>query len=82
MGVLASIEWIGIGSCIRSIDVCFCLASVSEGFGAFITEWDKVAEICEEMLATEASTQMYAERLTELAGNYFLDVLSLILYSK
>nr|BAD03213.1 glycosyl hydrolase family 85-like protein [Oryza sativa Japonica Group]BAD03582.1 glycosyl hydrolase family 85-like protein [Oryza sativa Japonica Group] len=36
-------------------------------------EWDKVVEICEEMLATEASTQMYAERLTELAGNYFLD---------
>uniref|UniRef100_A0A0D9Z740 Cytosolic endo-beta-N-acetylglucosaminidase TIM barrel domain-containing protein n=1 Tax=Oryza glumipatula TaxID=40148 RepID=A0A0D9Z740_9ORYZ len=36
--------------------------------GAFITEWDKVAEICEEMLATEASAQMYAERLTELAG--------------
>nr|BAD62397.1 glycosyl hydrolase family 85-like protein [Oryza sativa Japonica Group] len=31
-------------------------------------EWDKVAEICKEMLATEASAQMYAERLTELAA--------------
>uniref|UniRef100_A0A0E0PL26 mannosyl-glycoprotein endo-beta-N-acetylglucosaminidase n=1 Tax=Oryza rufipogon TaxID=4529 RepID=A0A0E0PL26_ORYRU len=36
--------------------------------GTFITEWEKGAEICEEMLATEASAQMYAERLTELAA--------------
>ncbi|XP_039838871.1 cytosolic endo-beta-N-acetylglucosaminidase 1-like isoform X2 [Panicum virgatum] len=35
--------------------------------GTFITEWDKGAEVCKEMLATEASAQMYAERLTELA---------------
>jgi len=35
--------------------------------GTFITEWDEGAEICKEMLATEASAQMYAERLTELA---------------
>ncbi|RCV18184.1 hypothetical protein SETIT_3G280100v2 [Setaria italica] len=36
--------------------------------GTFITEWDKGAEVCKEMLATEASAQMYAERLTELAA--------------
>ncbi|KAL6838252.1 hypothetical protein ACP4OV_031924 [Aristida adscensionis] len=36
--------------------------------GTFITEWDKGAEVCKEMLATEASAQMYADRLTELAA--------------
>ncbi|KAF8720086.1 hypothetical protein HU200_024864 [Digitaria exilis] len=36
--------------------------------GTFITEWDDGAEVCKEMLATEASAQMYAERLTELAA--------------
>ncbi|KAL6630980.1 hypothetical protein ACP70R_028320 [Stipagrostis hirtigluma subsp. patula] len=36
--------------------------------GTFIAEWDKGAEVCKEMLATEASAQMYAERLTELAA--------------
>ncbi|CAL5094334.1 unnamed protein product [Urochloa decumbens] len=36
--------------------------------GTFIAEWDKGTEVCKEMLATEASAQMYAERLTELAA--------------
>ncbi|XP_062231133.1 cytosolic endo-beta-N-acetylglucosaminidase 1-like isoform X3 [Phragmites australis] len=41
--------------------------------GTFITEWDKGAEVCREMLATEASAQMYAERLTELAATLGFD---------
>jgi endo-beta-N-acetylglucosaminidase D len=41
---------------------------VPKVLGTFITEWDKGAEVCKEMLATEASAQMYAERLTELAA--------------
>uniref|UniRef100_A0A0D9WFE0 mannosyl-glycoprotein endo-beta-N-acetylglucosaminidase n=1 Tax=Leersia perrieri TaxID=77586 RepID=A0A0D9WFE0_9ORYZ len=36
--------------------------------GTFITEWEKGAEICEEMFATEDSARMYAERLAELAA--------------
>ncbi|XP_037467822.1 cytosolic endo-beta-N-acetylglucosaminidase 1-like [Triticum dicoccoides] len=36
--------------------------------GTFITEWDKGAEICREMFATQDSAQMYAERLAELAA--------------
>ncbi|XP_062180686.1 cytosolic endo-beta-N-acetylglucosaminidase 1-like [Phragmites australis] len=41
--------------------------------GTFITEWDKGAEVCREMLATEASAQMYADRLTELAATLGFD---------
>lgn len=41
--------------------------------GTFITEWDKGAEICKEMLATEASAHMYAERLTELTATLGFD---------
>ena len=50
--------------------------------GTFITEWDKGAEVCREMLATEASAQMYADRLTELAATLGFDgwlVISLML---
>jgi hypothetical protein len=36
--------------------------------GTFITEWEKGAEICREMFATEDSAHMYAERLAELAA--------------
>lgn len=48
-------------------EVCFAVC-VPKVLGTFITEWDKGAEVCKEMLATEASAQMYAERLTELAA--------------
>lgn len=34
----------------------------------FITEWVKGAEICKDKLATEANSQMYAGRLSELAA--------------
>ncbi|KAG8085246.1 hypothetical protein GUJ93_ZPchr0010g10058 [Zizania palustris] len=36
--------------------------------GTFIAEWEKGAEICKEMLATEASAKMYAGKLAELAA--------------
>ncbi|XP_066366217.1 cytosolic endo-beta-N-acetylglucosaminidase 1-like isoform X3 [Miscanthus floridulus] len=41
--------------------------------GTFITEWDKGVEVCKEMLATDASAKMYAERLTELAHTLGFD---------
>ncbi|AQK93340.1 Cytosolic endo-beta-N-acetylglucosaminidase 1 [Zea mays] len=41
--------------------------------GTFIAEWDEGVKICKEMLATEASAQMYAERLTELAHTLGFD---------
>ncbi|KAI9102114.1 hypothetical protein K1719_023624 [Acacia pycnantha] len=36
--------------------------------GTFITEWDEGRVVCDEMLATKGSAQMYAERLVELAA--------------
>ncbi|XP_010543918.1 PREDICTED: cytosolic endo-beta-N-acetylglucosaminidase 1 [Tarenaya hassleriana] len=36
--------------------------------GTFITEWDEGKAICKELLETEESAQMYAERLSELAA--------------
>lgn len=36
--------------------------------GTFILEGDKGAEICQILLATKESTQMYAEKLAELAS--------------
>ena len=41
--------------------------------GTFITEWDKGAEICREMFATEDSAQMYADKLAELAATLGFD---------
>jgi mannosyl-glycoprotein endo-beta-N-acetylglucosaminidase len=41
--------------------------------GTFIMEWDKGSEICIEMLATRATAQMYAERLSELAAELGYD---------
>ncbi|KAG8085234.1 hypothetical protein GUJ93_ZPchr0010g9281 [Zizania palustris] len=41
-------------------------ASVSEGFGNVHRRVGKGAEICKEMLATEASAKMYAGKLAEL----------------
>ncbi|PNT74402.1 hypothetical protein BRADI_1g14127v3 [Brachypodium distachyon] len=41
--------------------------------GTFIAEWDKGAEICREMFATQDSAQMYAERLQELAATLGFD---------
>ncbi|KAK6932967.1 Glycoside hydrolase, family 85 [Dillenia turbinata] len=35
--------------------------------GTFITEWDEGRAICNELLSTKESAQMYAERLAELA---------------
>lgn len=35
--------------------------------GTFITEWDEGRVICNRLLSTDASAQMYSERLTELA---------------
>ncbi|XP_002273683.3 cytosolic endo-beta-N-acetylglucosaminidase 1 isoform X5 [Vitis vinifera] len=35
--------------------------------GTFITEWDEGRAICNALLSTKESAQMYAERLTELA---------------
>ena len=36
--------------------------------GTFIAEWDEGRVVCDEMLATKESAQMYVERLAELAS--------------
>ncbi|KAF7816514.1 cytosolic endo-beta-N-acetylglucosaminidase 1 [Senna tora] len=36
--------------------------------GTFITEWDEGRAVCNTMLSTKESSQMYAERLAELAA--------------
>ncbi|KAJ4841410.1 hypothetical protein Tsubulata_051285, partial [Turnera subulata] len=41
--------------------------------GTFITEWDDGRLICDELLATEESARMYAERLAELAASLGFD---------
>ncbi|OVA02794.1 Glycoside hydrolase [Macleaya cordata] len=49
---------------------CWTNAAHTHGvkvLGTFITEWDEGRLICNQLLATKASAQMYAERLTELA---------------
>ncbi|KAJ4828328.1 hypothetical protein Tsubulata_046325 [Turnera subulata] len=41
--------------------------------GTFITEWDEGRLICDQLLATEESARMYAERLAELAASLGFD---------
>ncbi|KAK9124615.1 hypothetical protein Sjap_014217 [Stephania japonica] len=41
--------------------------------GTFITEWEKGRAICDKLLSTKESAQMYAERLTELAASLGFD---------
>lgn len=36
--------------------------------GTFITEWDEGRAVCDALLSTKESAQMYAERLAELAA--------------
>lgn len=49
---------------------CWTNAAHTHGvkvLGTFITEWDQGRAICDTLLSTKESAQMYADRLTELA---------------
>ncbi|XP_010921546.1 cytosolic endo-beta-N-acetylglucosaminidase 1 [Elaeis guineensis] len=49
---------------------CWINAAHTHGvkvLGTFITEWDEGTAICNTLLSSKTSAQMYAERLTELA---------------
>lgn len=35
--------------------------------GTFITEWEEGKRVCNKLLSTKESAEMYAERLVELA---------------
>lgn len=41
--------------------------------GTFLAEWDEGRIVCDTLLSTKESAQMYAERLTELATDLGFD---------
>ena len=46
--------------------IVFCASGIKV-LGTFITEWKEGRAICNVLLSTKESAQMYAERLAELA---------------
>ncbi|URE11860.1 Glycosyl hydrolase family 85 [Musa troglodytarum] len=55
---------------------CWTNAAHTHGvkvLGTFLTEWDEGRDICDTLLLSKESSQMYAERLTELATTLGFD---------